>query len=256
MSEEEKKPLITELAKSSRSSCRGCRNKINKGDLRAGIPFKFTIESGKEVFSYGYYHIHCVPKSHQDEVLHLLEKNDLVTKNEVFEIRKNIIQSASDTPKLDEAPFLEVSKSSRSSCRLCESKLLKDEYRVAEPSKIELSDGRVISGHKYYHLNCFLDSQKNSKEIFSSIIQESLRRNILTPETIENIKSSFYSTFKEEDSASLVLRIIGETPISIEIIKQKAKEMNVNFNIVEKVLKQRLEKGEIFEPQLNHFQKL
>ena len=136
MSEEETKPLIAELARSSRSSCRGCRNKINKGDLRAAIPFKFTIGSGKEVSSYGYYHIHCVPKSRQDELFSLIEKSQLLTNEELSEIRKNIIQLASDTSKLEITPFLEVSKSSRSSCRLCESKILKDEYRVAEPSKI------------------------------------------------------------------------------------------------------------------------
>ena len=224
--------------------------------LRAGIPFKFTTKSGKDIFSYGYYHIHCVPKSRQDEVLSLIENNKLLTTDELSEIRKEIAQSVSDIPKLDNTPFLEVSKSSRSSCRLCELKIIKDEYRVAEPSKIELPDGREILGHKYYHLNCFLGSEKDSKEIFQLMLQESLRRNILDAKSIETIKNNIYSTFKEEENALMVITIIGETPISIEKIKQKAMEMNIDFNQVEKVLKQKLEKGELFEPQPNYFQKL
>jgi hypothetical protein len=50
-----------ERAKSSRSTCRTCKQKISKDIYRVGIPYQFTRPDGEEITSYGSYHPECVP---------------------------------------------------------------------------------------------------------------------------------------------------------------------------------------------------
>jgi hypothetical protein len=60
MSDENGRPPLVEYSKSSRAGCRGCREKIEKGVIRIGIPSSFSRGDRQEIQTYQYYHPNCL----------------------------------------------------------------------------------------------------------------------------------------------------------------------------------------------------
>ena len=100
---------------------------------------------------------------------------------------------------------MERAKSSRGKCRKCEDKIQKDEIRVAEPSMVELDDGRKFSSHRYYHPNCFFDQNEDPKSALSSIIKKSLEKRSITEDDVKEIEAEFADLLQVNSRISEIL---------------------------------------------------
>ena len=145
----ETKPQLpkVEPAKSSRSTCRECRQKIIKDEIRVGNPYEFNSPKCDVLTGYSWFHLKCTPGYIIPEVINSLKVNPLEDKVQQKEIMAVLDEMFKDKPskkpqgpKRDDSPFLERAKSSRGKCRKCEEKIEKGAIRVAEPAMVELDD--------------------------------------------------------------------------------------------------------------------
>ena len=254
--------LKIEPAKTSRASCRSCRQKILKNEFRIGIPYPFTKPDGETITSHGYYHIACVPQDKVDLIMEVLSSSstiDTESKAKIAESLKKRKKEVTNSPQRSAAmriSFLEHSKSSRGACRTCEKKIEKGILRVAEPSQVELEDGRKFISHKFYHINCYLESALETKSVFQDLLQTSLQRKSISQEEADNLEQDLNDFLMAEETATDVLSFITEEPIKLETLKELAREKRVPFSAVKKAIKKGLLKGIFFEPSPGEIQKL
>ncbi|MFX0087956.1 MAG: hypothetical protein ACFFAU_20050 [Candidatus Hodarchaeota archaeon] len=246
-----------ERAKSSRSTCRTCKQKISKDFYRVGVPYQFTKPDGEEITSYGWYHPECVPFRSITSVLEILN-NDLLIDNKD---KESIIKSLKNTKKDQEAilrkPFIETSKSSRGKCKECDNKIEKDVYRVAEPSEVELDDGRRFFTNKFYHLECYFKTTPKASTRFNELIDISLKRKSITSRTEAELLEKKLSKILIIDNTTVeVLKLIGEDPMEIDTLKVLTKEKGIDFESVKKVIEKELLQGTLFEPAPGLIQKI
>lgn len=263
MSNKNKQQPIIELAKSARSSCRICRKKIEKDSIRIGVPSPYTLPDGKTVATYRYYHPKCVPYDRITEILEILASTSTIAPMEMNQVREtleNIQKQGSkgieEQRRAKNKPFFEYSRSGRGTCRICENKIAKGIFRVAEPTKIDLTNGRQIFGQKLFHVNCFLDSSSNPKSVFQNLMDTSIQWKKLSEEELKYLKDNFQVYLSESKTASDVLEIIGEAPVKIDALKKVAREKGIPFKAVEQAIEEGLMRGEYFQPSPRTIQKM
>ncbi len=254
--------LKIEPAKTSRASCRSCRRKIMKNEYRIGIPYPFTKPDGETITSHGYYHIACVPQDKVDLIMEALTSSstiDIEDRAKITESLEKRKKEVLDSPQQSAAirkSFLEHSKSSRGACRICEKKIEKGILRVVEPTQVELEDGRKFFSHKFYHINCYLESASETRSIFQDLLQISLQRKSISQEEADNLEREFKDYLMADETASEVLSFITDEPVKLEILKDLAREKGVPFSAVAKAIEKGLLKGIFFEPSPGEIQKL
>ncbi len=256
------KPII-ELAKSGRASCRACRRKIVKEEVRIGIPYTFSKPDGETITSYGYYHPICAPQDKIEIILEILASSSPIDSENRSNITKSLKKRQKEDFKSPQSrsaakakPFLEPSKSSRGACRTCEKKIEKGIYRVAEPSQVELDDGRKFFSHKFYHIQCYLESSSEPKSVFEGLLQASLQKKSVSKTEIDSLEKEFKEYFLVDETAAEVLSLITEEPLELETLQRVAKDKGVPFSAVKKALEKGLLKGIFFEPSPGTIQKL
>ena len=252
---------IIEPAKSGRATCRGCREKILKGDYRVGIPYQFTRPDGEIISSHGYYHPECTPKDKLEVILEILENSTSLDSADKEKIKESLKQSqmkveSPQASRLSRKPFFELSKSSRGVCRVCEEKIEKGIFRVAEPTQVELDDGRKFFSHKFFHVECYLDSVSEVESIFKDLIQTSIRRKSILQEDVDKLEKNLQEILSIDKTAAVVLSYISEEPIELETLKEIAEDEGVPFSIVKKALEKGMLNGIYFEPSPGMIQKL
>ncbi|MFX1282864.1 MAG: hypothetical protein ACFFB5_04380 [Promethearchaeota archaeon] len=254
--------LKIEPAKTSRASCRTCRQKIIKNEFRIGIPYLFTKPDGETITSHGFYHVACVPQDKIDIIMEFLDSSstiDAEDKAKIFESLKKRKKEVIDSPQRTAATrksFLEYSKSSRGACRICEKKIEKGILRVAEPSQVELDGGRKFFSHKFYHIRCYLESASDAKTIFQDLLQTSLQKKSISQEDADNLEQDFKDFLMANETAADVLSFITDKPIKLETLNKIANEKGVPFSSVKQAIEQGLLKGIFFEPSPGFIQKL
>lgn len=246
-----------EKAKSSRSSCRTCKQKIIKDIYRIGIPYQFTKPDGDKIISYGWHHPECVPFSSIPAVLNIINEDLVIDPEDKEDIISSINKTEEEQETILKQPYIELSKSSRGKCQKCEEKIKKDVYRVAEPSEVELEDGRRFFSNKFSHLKCFLDSTSNTSVIFKQLIGTSLKRKTIASRAeAELLEKRLSKIIKTEGSTEEVLRLIGDDPIKVDTLKTLAKEKGIDFDLVKKVIEKALLQGTLFELKPGLIQKM
>lgn len=116
---------VIEEAKSGRAACRGCKEKIAKGELRYG-DFDETWES------YKWYHLACgaaFNPSGFSEAVGAFE-------GEIPDLDA-VLEAAKKAGRKNTFPRAEVAPSGRSSCMQCEDKIDKGALRVVVEREIE-----------------------------------------------------------------------------------------------------------------------
>ncbi|KAL6210669.1 hypothetical protein ACLB2K_015901 [Fragaria x ananassa] len=131
------KPWKVEYAKSSRSSCKTCRNPIEKENLRFGKMVQATQFDG---FMPMWNHASCImKKAKQIKSTDDIEGLELLRWEDQKKIRDYVQSGASagpagpssDTTTTSKASGIEVSQTSRATCRLCSQRILKGEVRIS-----------------------------------------------------------------------------------------------------------------------------
>ena len=116
---------MIEEAKSGRAACRGCKEKIAKGELRYGN-FKEMWEN------YEWYHLACGAAFNPSGFKGAVEEFDGEIPN-----LEEILAKAKTAGRKNTFPRVELAPSGRSSCMQCEEKIEKDAQRVAVEREVE-----------------------------------------------------------------------------------------------------------------------
>jgi hypothetical protein len=136
-----------EVAKSGRSTCRGCRKKIEKDVLRFGeeVPNMFSEEGGT---AYRWWHLECAAKGK--------------LANELRDALKGFGGEVPGRHELDaliaqhlhaDFPYAERAPNGRAHCRVCSETIEKGSLRVAFERVVETAMG-VQRGAGYMHSTC------------------------------------------------------------------------------------------------------
>ncbi|XP_043688247.1 poly [ADP-ribose] polymerase 1 [Telopea speciosissima] len=147
------KPWKAEYAKSSRSSCKSCKNTIEKETFRLGKMVQATQFDG---FMPMWHHSHCIlKKANQIKSLDDVEGIDLLRWEDQQKIRKYLEGGAtsSTTGGGGDEYGVEVSQTSRATCKRCNQKITKGELRISTKP-----DGQGMRGLTWQHANCFMET--------------------------------------------------------------------------------------------------
>ncbi|KAJ4805650.1 Poly [ADP-ribose] polymerase [Rhynchospora pubera] len=155
------KPWKAEYAKSARSSCKTCKSPIGKDQLRLG---KMVVATQFDGFMPMWNHASCIlKKKNQIKMLSDVEGIDLLRWDDQEKIRKYIDNDSSGASSAPAGPStsasvsnddcaIDVSPSSRASCKKCSEKIQKGMVRVSTKR-----EGKGARGLQWYHVNCFIE---------------------------------------------------------------------------------------------------
>ncbi|GAB4830505.1 Poly [ADP-ribose] polymerase 1 [Ancistrocladus abbreviatus] len=149
------KPWKVEYAKSSRSSCRTCKMPIDKEKLRLG---KMVQSKQFDGLMPMWNHADCImKKANQIKSIDDLEGIESLRWEDQQKIRKYIDAGGTPGPvnKTTTTAMeygVEVSQTSRATCRHCSQKIVKGEVRISTKP-----DGQGVRGLAWHHANCFLE---------------------------------------------------------------------------------------------------
>ncbi|KAG9150440.1 hypothetical protein Leryth_010823 [Lithospermum erythrorhizon] len=199
------KPWKAEYAKSSRSSCKICKQTILKENLRIGKMFQATNFDGVMT---SWHHASCIfrkPKQIKADIdvdgLELLRWEDQQRLRDYIGAGNDSKgdQGSSSTIHVDAAECkIEVSPNARATCRICSGKILKGEVRIS------ITQGRKASS--WHHAKCLMESSP----------------------TIQMEKLSGWESLSAADQTT-ALNIINKDPLTSEGAKLEKKEGNETF---------------------------
>lgn len=132
---------MIEAAKSGRSSCRTCREKIGKGELRFGeVDYTFDPDG-----SFKWHHLLCAAK----KLGPALEDAIADFAGELPD-KEQLLQAIEEGRRGTAFPRAELAPSGRSSCLACSEKIPKGELRVVVEREVE----RIGKRPGYLHPKC------------------------------------------------------------------------------------------------------
>lgn len=114
---EQPPPYRIEGARSSRSSCKGCRKKIEKDTLRLGVLIEGPFGTG-----YLWFHLKCAAKRRLEDVEAAYEErawDEGVAVPSIESLREIAAQNVEEKKAKKVAPYVEVAPSARSKCKQC-----------------------------------------------------------------------------------------------------------------------------------------
>ncbi|XP_041673808.1 poly [ADP-ribose] polymerase-like isoform X2 [Drosophila eugracilis] len=154
-------PYMVEYARTGRASCNGCKGYIPKDNLRIAVMVQSAFHDAKVP---KWFHQTCFfkkqrPRSVEDiqnfENLRFIDQEEL--RNDIEEVvHKMSGNKRSKSSNLAVKDFgIEYAKSSRSTCRGCEQKIMKDEVRLRK-TVYDTEVGMRYGGQPlWHHLACF-----------------------------------------------------------------------------------------------------
>ncbi|XP_057798060.1 poly [ADP-ribose] polymerase 1 [Salvia miltiorrhiza] len=150
------KPWKAEYAKSSRSSCKTCKNSIEKETLRLG---KIVQASQFDGFMPMWNHAACIlRKAKQIKLVDDVEGLESLRWDDQQKIRKYVEDAAksSSAAAQNVECGVEVSPSARATCRSCNQKIAKGELRIS--TKPEGQGAKTLS---WNHAKCYIETSSN-----------------------------------------------------------------------------------------------
>ncbi|XP_048485241.1 poly [ADP-ribose] polymerase [Plutella xylostella] len=170
-------PYQAEYAKSGRANCKGCKEKIEQGTLRIAVMVQSAFYDGKQA---NWHHEECFFKKQRPKTaldigrLNTLRNDDQKRITKAIEEYTGIVlpvaKGKSKAAKRANAEasasmaaikdfFIEYSKSSRATCRVCEIKICKDEVRISK-TVYDTEVGQKYGGQAlWHHVKCFAEAR-------------------------------------------------------------------------------------------------
>jgi len=191
--EEQLAPLVIEEARSSRSKCRTCRRKIDKGKLRLGVLLEGPYGTG-----YLWHHLTCAAKRRAEDVEEAYKTRAWADDVEVppLEEMQKLREKAEEAKKnKKEAPYAERAPSGRSKCKHCDELIEQGSFRVALLREIQFGN-QVRGGPINVHPKC-VSAELRAEDCMTEVegFEELVRAN---------------STDLSEDDAAELFAQIGE----------------------------------------------
>ena len=130
--EQELPPYVIEGARSSRSRCKTCRRKIDKGILRLGI-----LIEGPYGIGYMWHHLNCAARRQFDRVREAYQEEAWLNAKQAptqlpgLEALESLQQKAEERrQKKKDIPYVEIDPSGRAKCKHCGDAMEKGSARV------------------------------------------------------------------------------------------------------------------------------
>lgn len=155
---------VIEAAKSGRASCKVCKKKIDKGELRLGEEVPNPFSEGE--MSFRWHHLECGAKKKPSVLTEALNETETEVPNKDELLKKAEENAIKEKPT--KVPFAEFASSARSSCVHCSEKIDKGDLRLAVNADTDPSGFGFRKG--FLHPGCssdFLDD--DLQEVFSQI---------------------------------------------------------------------------------------
>ena len=155
-----------ELAKSGRASCRKCKEKIAKDELRFG----HEVSNDFSDSSYQWYHLKCAAVKLPAQLSEALDKfeSDVPDRDEIDQL----IADNRKKQKPTTFPYAEVASTGRASCIVCDDKIAKGELRVAVEREVD-AGGFSRRSAGYMHPACTSEYEDLPDDLMASIRQNS-----------------------------------------------------------------------------------
>ena len=149
--EPELAPYLIEAARSSRSRCRTCRRKIDKGVLRIGVLLEGPYGTG-----YIWHHLNCAAKRRPDDVEAAYEQQAWAEGVEVpaLEALRKLREAADEArAQRKDPPYVEIAPSGRAKCKNCDQLIEKGAFRIALAREVTFGN-QVRAMPINVHLGC------------------------------------------------------------------------------------------------------
>jgi hypothetical protein len=191
--EPELPPYVIEGARSSRSRCKACRRKIDKGTLRLGVLIEGPFGTG-----YLWHHLNCAARRRFDDVEAAYESEawnaakEPPSKLPKLEMLRGLREQAEQRRATRKTiPYAELDPSGRAKCKHCGETMQKGDLRVVLGRAIEFGS-QVRTAPIQVHIHCVsatLKAEDCNTEIDG--FEAALRANSsdLTPEQIDSTLS-------------------------------------------------------------------
>jgi len=136
---------VIEPAATGRAACRGCREKIGKGELRFGERAPSSFGEGEQT---SWFHIGCAAERRPGKLAPALAEyeGEVPGRAEL----EAIVADGVENPSLAEVARVERSPTGRATCQECHEKIGKDELRIA----IEKEAEGTMATTSFIHLRC------------------------------------------------------------------------------------------------------
>ncbi len=173
--EPELAPYLIEAARSSRSKCRTCRRKIEKGKLRLGILLEGPYGTG-----YLWHHLTCAARRRLEDVEAAYADQafeDGLAVPPLSKLQALEENAAKERANRKEPPYVERSPSGRSKCKNCGEAITKDALRVVLAREISFGS-QVRVTPIYVHAGC-VRAELQSKDCMTPTdgFEEQVRQN-------------------------------------------------------------------------------
>lgn len=144
-------PHRLEGARSSRSSCKACRKKIEKGALRLGVLIEGPFGTG-----YLWFHLKCAAKRRLEDVEAAYAErawDEGVEPPPLEDLRRLAEESAEEKKNRKLPPYVEVAPSARSKCKQCGEGIDQGAPRIVLLRAVEFGN-QVRNGPIAVHPRC------------------------------------------------------------------------------------------------------
>lgn len=163
-------PYSVEYAKSSRSSCKNCKNSIQKDSLRLAVIVQSPVHDGKIP---NWYHPPCFFTKQRPKTTADIANFDNIRWEDQKELQKKIEESINlplpasgrgkkrgSTSAKNIGPLrdfvVQYAKSNKSTCKACEERIVQGEIRISKKD-FESEQARRYGGiDRWHHLDCFI----------------------------------------------------------------------------------------------------
>lgn len=173
--EPELPPYSIEPARSSRSKCRTCRRKIEKGELRIGVLLEGPYGTG-----YLWHHLKCAARRRFEDVAAAYDAKAWAEGVEVpalDSLEKLKEEAEKQKAEKKELPHAERDPSGRAKCKCCDEKIEKGSWRVVMGRNVEFY-GQVRMGPVNVHARCVQreldaeDTAHDPEEDFAALLRQ------------------------------------------------------------------------------------
>lgn len=136
---------VIEQASTGRASCRFCKEKIGKGELRFGERVPNAFGEGEQTL---WYHLRCGAERQPAKLKPVLDEftGELPDRSEL----DAIVASGLENPKLSMVQRVDHAPTGRAKCQQCHEAIAKDELRVGIDRDVEGQMPAV----SYLHVRC------------------------------------------------------------------------------------------------------
>jgi len=136
---------LIEPASTGRAACRGCRAKIEKGELRFGERVPSSFGEGEQTL---WFHVACAAERRPAKLAEAFR--DYAGEVPDRAALEAIVADGVSNPKLAEVARVERAPTGRATCQECHEKIAKDELRVAVEKEVE----GMPPTTSFIHLRC------------------------------------------------------------------------------------------------------